>query len=307
MVILLLEIDNCEETYIANIRSLWGQRLAVSWQLADESSDREFSSDKIRVEPEPVCSPDLTPIKIQQWSSMLEQGGDDEMSDILCRSNPVHRQTGLCCQGWFSHTAGIQRGCIPLFRRTHYMILGNPFPHFGKSIPLFLEIHSLVSGNPLPRFRKLISSFWKIHTSILRNSFPDFRYIQYIQWFHRKSIVSLFSWQIDDKWRVQLWMIIIAWQSETNWKGNDERRDPVNQHWHWLIFIINLDLHYHVNTAPVKSQFHQAKENLNESACLDQTNLPSQHQIDFWICFTICIRQNNYKYWDGNAVLSACL
>ena len=145
--------------HIANIRSLWGQRLAVSWQLADESSDREFSSDKIRVEPEPVCSPDLTPIKIQQWSSMLEQGGDDEMSDILCRSNPVHRQTGLCCQGWFSHTAGIQRGCIPLFRRTHYMILGNPFPHFGKSIPLFLEIHSLVSGNPLPRFRKLISSF----------------------------------------------------------------------------------------------------------------------------------------------------
>ena len=301
---------------------------------------------------------------------MLEQGGDDEMSDILCRSNPVHRQTGLCCQGWFSHTAGIQRGCIPLFRRTHYMILGNPFPHFGKSIPLFLEIHSLVSGNPLPRFRKLISSFWKIHTSILRNSFPDFRWPilwfweipylfsgnpfpcfrklipsfqeihflmfrnpspilrnpfphfrksiplfwdlhspigKYIQWFHRKSTVSLFSWQIDDKWRVQLWMIIIAWQSETNWKGNDERRDPVNQHWHWLIFIINLDLHYHVNTAPVKSQFHQAKENLNESACLDQTNLPSQHQIDFWICFAICIRQNNYKYWDGNAVLSACL
>ena len=120
---------------------------------------------------------------------MLEQGGDDEMSDILCRSNPVHRQTGLCCQGWFSHTAGIQRGCIPLFRRTHYMILGNPFPHFEKSIPLFLEIHSLVSGNPLPRFRKLISSFWKIHTSILRNSFPDFRWP--ILWFW--EIPYLFS------------------------------------------------------------------------------------------------------------------
>ena len=177
---------------------MWGCILQISGvsgvkdlQSHDSWLTNRLTASSVRTKSEwnqSQCAAQIWP-QLRSSNDMLEQGGDDEMSDILCRSNPVHRQTGLCCQGWFSHTAGIQRGCIPLFRRTHYMILGNPFPHFGKSIPLFLEIHSLVSGNPLPRFRKLISSFWKIHTSILRNSFPDFRWP--ILWFW--EIPYLFS------------------------------------------------------------------------------------------------------------------